>query len=159
MVGFIRELSRGHGAQPKYIWWIPVNSYPCQLVIMSFRTHVNSYPCQLVPLIDVNSYHKWCQLVPPLDVNSYPQRQVSDDGIRVDIYYHTIDVNSYPCQLVPMSTRTTNKCQLVPQVATSDVNSFPTRLVSDDDTSWLLLPHNSLRCQLVPSLDVNSYQK
>ena len=42
-------------------------------------------------------------------------------------------------QLVPMSARTTNRCQLVPQVMstriTSDVNSYPTRQVSDDGTS------------------------
>ena len=59
---------------------------------------VNSYPCQLVPPPDVNSYHKWCQLVP----NKASIKMM----VRVDIYYHTIDVNSYPCQLVPMSTRT-----------------------------------------------------
>ena len=42
-------------------------------------------------------------------------------------------------QLVPMSARTTNRCQLVPQVmstrTTSDVNSYPTRQVSDDGTN------------------------
>ena len=82
-------------------------------------------------------------------------------------------VSSYPCQLVPMSTRTTNRCQLVLQVmstrTTSDVNSYPTRQVSDDGMSWHLSSHNRFqlvpmstrstnRCQLVPSLDVNSYQ-
>ena len=55
-----------------------------------------------------------------------------------------VTVNSYPCQLspcqlVPMSTRTTNRGQLVPQVmstrTTSDVNSYPTSQVSDDGTS------------------------
>ena len=71
-------------------------------------------------------------------------------------------VNSYPCQLVSMLTRTNNRCQLVPQVmstrTTSDVNSYPTRQVSDDGTSWHLLSHNT--CQLVPMstrTHVNSY--
>ena len=40
--------------------------------------------------------------------------------VRADIYCHTIDVKSYPCQLVPMSTRTTNRCQLVPHEVMSN---------------------------------------
>ena len=114
---------------------IPVNSFPCQLVPMSTRTHVNSYPCQLVPPTDVNSYHKWCQLVPQV-MSTRTQQGKYKMLVRVDIYYHTIDVNSYPCHLVPMSTRTTKRCQLVPS---SDVNSYLTRQVSDDGTSWHLL--------------------
>ena len=39
-------------------------------------------------------------------------------------------VNSYPCQLVPISTRTTNRCQLVPQVMSTRI---------------------TIRCQLVPN--------
>ena len=62
-------------------------------------------------------------------------------------------VNWYPCQLVPMSARTTIRCQLVPQnwcqlVPPLDVRSYSTRQVSDIGTSWHLLPHNL--CQLVP---------
>ena len=72
-------------------------------------------------------------------------------------------VNSYPCQFVPMSTHTTDRCQLVPQVmstCTTSVNSYPARQVTDDGTSWHLLSHN--RCQLVPMstrTHVNSYQR
>ena len=113
-----------------------------RLVPMSTRTHVNSYPCQLVPLTDVvNSYHKWCELVPQV-MSTRTQQGKYQMMVRVDIYYHTIDlstrthVNSYQCQLVPMSTRTTKRCQLVPS---SDVNLYPTRQVSDDGTSWHLL--------------------
>ena len=36
--------------------------------------------------------------------------------VRSDIYFHTLDVNSYPCQLVLMSTRTINRYKLVPRV-------------------------------------------
>ena len=78
-------------------------------------------------------------------------------GLDACTHVNSPHVNSYPCQLVPMSIRTTNRCQLVPQVmstrTTSDVNSYPTRRVSND-----LLPHN--RCQLVPvstRTHVNSY--
>ena len=76
--------------------WIWVT---CQLV--STRTHVNSYPCQLVPPIDVNSYHKWCQLVPQV-MSTRTQQGRYQIMVRADISYHTTDVNSYPCQLVPL---------------------------------------------------------
>ena len=46
-----------------------------------------------------------------------------------------------------MYTRTTNRCQLVPQVmstrTTSDVNSYPTRQVSDRQTDILLTEKKS----------------
>ena len=140
-----------------------VNSYPCQLVPMSTRTHVNSYPCTIVPAIDVSSYHKWCQLVP---------NKTSIRWWYELIYCHTIEVDSYSCQLVPMSTRTTNRCQLVPQVMSNRtqqgkyqmmvrveiychtiyVNSYPCQLVP-------MSTRTTNRCQLVPQVMSNHTQQ
>ena len=75
---------------------VPMSTRP-----MSTRTHVNSYPCQLVPPIDVNSYHKGCQLVPQV-MSARTQQGRYQMMVRADISYHTTDVNSYPCQLVPV---------------------------------------------------------
>ena len=68
----------------------------------STRTHVKSYPCQLVPMSTRTTNR--CQLVPQV-MSTRTQQGKYQMMVRVDIYYHTIDVNSYPCQLVPMSTR------------------------------------------------------
>ena len=56
-------------------------------------------------------------------------------------------VNSYPCQLVPLLDVNSYHywCQLVPPL---DVSSYPARQVSDNGTNLHLLPHNP--CQLVP---------
>ena len=68
--------------------------------------------------------------------------------VRVDIYYNTIDVKLYPCQLVPMSAHTTKRCQLVPS---SDVNSYPARHVSDGITQQMST-RTIITCQLVPNI-------
>ena len=86
---------------------VTINSHPCQLA-----------PCQLVPMSTRTTNR--CQLVPQV-MSTRTQQGKYQMMVRIDIYYHTIDVNSYPCQLVPISTRTTKRCQLVPS---SDVNSY-----------------------------------
>ena len=73
---------------------------------MSTRTHVSSYPCQLVPMSTRTTTR--CQLVPQVMstrttmMSTRTQQGKYQMMVRVDIYYHTIDVNSYPRQLVPM---------------------------------------------------------
>ena len=68
--------------------------------------------------------------------------------VRVDIYYHTIDVDSYPCQLVPMSTGTTNRCQFVPQVMSTRTQQgvYDGTLTTQQSTRTII------RCQLVPNI-------
>ena len=95
---------------------VPMSTRP-----MSTRTNINAYTCQLVPPIDVNSHHKWCQLVPQV-MSTRTQQGRYQMMVRADIsYYNTTYISSYPCQLIPMSTRTTYRCQLVPS---SNVNSY-----------------------------------
>ena len=76
---------------------------------MSTRT---TNRCQLVPQV-MPTRATICHVQVMLTRTQQGKYQMM---VQVDSYYHKIDVNSYPCQLVPMSTRTTNRCLLVPQV-------------------------------------------
>ena len=82
-------------------------------------------------------------------------------------------VNSYPCQLVPMSTRTTNIFQLVPHVMSTCTQQGKYQMmvrvdiyyhtINVNSYTWLLVPmstRTTKRCQLVPQVttsDVNSH--
>ena len=64
-----------------------------------------------------------------------------------------------PCQLVPMSTRTTNRCQLVPQVMSTRTQQGRYQMMVRFDISYHTTDVNLYPCQLVPLIDVDSYHQ
>ena len=103
------------------LYCLPANSYPCQLVLMPTRTHVNSYHQYMSARTIIE-----CQLVP---------NKVS---IRLwyDICYYTTYFYSYPCQIVLMSTHTTNICQVLSQVMSTHTQQGKYQMVGQVDISY-----------------------
>ena len=143
---------------------IPVNSYTCQLVPMSTCT---THRCQVVPQVMSTRTTIRFQLVP----NKASIRWWYELTYITTQYMPTrTHVNSYSCQLVLMSTRTTNRCQVVPKVMPARTTIIFQLVPNKASIRWWYeltsfttqqMPTrthvNSYPCQLVPLVAVKWY--
>ena len=116
---------------PSAVWCRAVHTFSHTLWLTRHFTkrrthhkHTSSLPASLPARL---SPSRFCSLFYRFLVNSYPS-QLVPVSTRTLFWSTRTQVNSYPCQLVPVSTRTLFG-QLVPKSTRTLVNSYPSQLV------------------------------